>query len=322
MAWYSGNAYEMYTRARRSAVRARTRSSTGRSSSATASSCRRSGAAACARARVALFVVAALRPDRDVVRALHAHRHVAAPRLPAVELARLRAELDRLDHPRRARCSFFLFLFLLFLRFVPFIPISELKEMRHELAADASAEAASRPCVSGHASPSSTDARGGSSARSLACRRSGYTRLDRGRPTRCERSSTQLPESLVPWIMLARGPDAAPRSATSCSGGATRTTTGSTSAGARSTRSRRTSRSRSSRRSSRRRSPGSSRSWRSRGLPRLYHPIFEVDGFERASVDRFWLGVDASDPRFDDEVRRRARVGSGALRCAARRGRR
>jgi hypothetical protein len=37
-------------------------------------------------------------------------------------------------------------------------------------------------------------------------------------------------------------------------------------------------------------------------LPRLHHALFEVDGFERASVDRFWLGVDASDPRFDDHV--------------------
>jgi hypothetical protein len=50
------------------------------------------------------------------------------------------------------------------------------------------------------------------------------------------------------------------------------------------------------------------------GLPRLYHPIFEVDGFERASVDRFWIGVDASDPRFGDDVRE-VLESSGALRC-------
>jgi hypothetical protein len=37
-------------------------------------------------------------------------------------------------------------------------------------------------------------------------------------------------------------------------------------------------------------------------LPRLHHPVFEVDGFERASVDRFWLGVDDADPRFDERV--------------------
>lgn len=33
-------------------------------------------------------------------------------------------------------------------------------------------------------------------------------------------------------------------------------------------------------------------------LPRLWHPLFEVDGFARATDDRYWLGVDARDPRF------------------------
>lgn len=33
-------------------------------------------------------------------------------------------------------------------------------------------------------------------------------------------------------------------------------------------------------------------------LPRPWHPVFEVDGFERASVDRFWVAIDAEDPRF------------------------
>jgi hypothetical protein len=33
-------------------------------------------------------------------------------------------------------------------------------------------------------------------------------------------------------------------------------------------------------------------------LPELWHPVFEIDGFERASVDRFWVGVDARDRRF------------------------
>ncbi len=49
------------------------------------------------------------------------------------------------------------------------------------------------------------------------------------------------------------------------------------------------------------------------GLPRLYHPMFEVDGFERAAVDRFFLGVD-EDPELDDRVRA-VLEGSGALRC-------
>jgi hypothetical protein len=34
-------------------------------------------------------------------------------------------------------------------------------------------------------------------------------------------------------------------------------------------------------------------------LPALWHPVFEVDGFEHASVDRFWLAVGARDPNFD-----------------------
>jgi ActD protein len=50
------------------------------------------------------------------------------------------------------------------------------------------------------------------------------------------------------------------------------------------------------------------------GLPRLHHPLFEVPGFERASVDRFWIGVDQSDPRFDGRVQGELE-GLGALRC-------
>jgi hypothetical protein len=35
------------------------------------------------------------------------------------------------------------------------------------------------------------------------------------------------------------------------------------------------------------------------GLPRLHHPVFEVEGFERASIDRFWVLVDERDPLFE-----------------------
>lgn len=39
------------------------------------------------------------------------------------------------------------------------------------------------------------------------------------------------------------------------------------------------------------------------GLPRLWHPLFEVAGIERASVDRWFLVVDAADAPYTERTR-------------------
>ncbi|MCL2448887.1 MAG: DUF3341 domain-containing protein [Polyangiaceae bacterium] len=49
-------------------------------------------------------------------------------------------------------------------------------------------------------------------------------------------------------------------------------------------------------------------------LPRLHHPVFELDGFERVTVDRFWLWV--HDDQRDGDGALAASLGRlGALRC-------
>ncbi len=49
-------------------------------------------------------------------------------------------------------------------------------------------------------------------------------------------------------------------------------------------------------------------------LPRLYHPVFGAADFDRASQDRFFLCVEAEDPRFNAERLRRILDQHGAVR--------
>ena len=55
-------------------------------------------------------------------------------------------------------------------------------------------------------------------------------------------------------------------------------------------------------------------------LPRLAHPLFAVDGFESASLDHFWIGVNADDPRFDLEATEAQLRKLGAARVNVTRG--
>ncbi len=48
------------------------------------------------------------------------------------------------------------------------------------------------------------------------------------------------------------------------------------------------------------------------GLPRLYRPVFNVPDFVRATQDRFFLCVEATDPRFDLQGTREFLAGLGA----------
>ena len=49
------------------------------------------------------------------------------------------------------------------------------------------------------------------------------------------------------------------------------------------------------------------------GLPRPHHPVFDVPGFERTGIDRFFLIIEAQDPQYDADRTRAAAEGLGAL---------
>lgn len=49
-------------------------------------------------------------------------------------------------------------------------------------------------------------------------------------------------------------------------------------------------------------------------LPSLWHPVFEVEGFERATIDRFWIEVGSVQSDLDARELRRIVGAAGALR--------
>ncbi len=52
------------------------------------------------------------------------------------------------------------------------------------------------------------------------------------------------------------------------------------------------------------------------GLPQIAAPIFSVPGFERASIDRYFLGLESLDPAYDPEIAVRILRETGALRIS------
>ena len=49
------------------------------------------------------------------------------------------------------------------------------------------------------------------------------------------------------------------------------------------------------------------------GLPKPYHPIFNTPNFTRATVDRFFLAVERTDPKYDSESTKKFLEGLGAI---------
>jgi Alternative complex III, ActD subunit len=53
--------------------------------------------------------------------------------------------------------------------------------------------------------------------------------------------------------------------------------------------------------------------WIGSRLPEPWSPLTEVDGFERASIDRFWLGIDVRDEHYDPQRSEAELLAAGAL---------
>lgn len=52
-------------------------------------------------------------------------------------------------------------------------------------------------------------------------------------------------------------------------------------------------------------------------LPRLSHPLFDVEGFERSSIDRHFLAIEGRDPKFEARSTELDLKEAGALRVVA-----
>ena len=229
-----------------------------------------------------------------------------------------------------ARSAFFLLLFLLFLRFVPFIPVAEVKELKHEL----------RPTTHAAAARSKADERERRSRRVPIDRlRDADGLLDRAPATLRERGYRRARRVHAVSRPRRRGaPSAcgARASAGSCSRSALRgaaarvlppvvlnaTTTRSTSAAGRCTRARvhphhlRDGRALAAALTSILGAARLRRACRACGTRSSRSP-----GFERATIDRFWLGVDTRDPglRPRQDVQGAHRAGRAARRRFTRR---
>ena len=52
------------------------------------------------------------------------------------------------------------------------------------------------------------------------------------------------------------------------------------------------------------------------GLPRPHHPVFNVEDFKLATTDRFFICIQATDPRFDPAETRRFLEGLGPVKVS------